>query len=89
MTPIQASKKSDEKIVYNNLRDDRVKQLPKFKFGQLVRTADIKRVFSEGDSTNWRLNYIQSLKIFTILYHHIELTIYLRDIMKIYYYLLN
>ena len=89
MTPIQASKKSDEKIVYNNLRDDRVKQLPKFKFGQLVRTADIKRVFSEGDSTNWRINYIQSLKLFTRLYHHIELTIYLRDIMKIYYYLLN
>ena len=45
MTPIQASKKSNEKIVYNNLRDDRVKQLPKFKLGQLVRTADIKRVF--------------------------------------------
>ena len=31
ITPIQASKKSNEKIVYNNLRDDRVKQLPKFK----------------------------------------------------------
>ena len=29
------------------------KQKPKFKLGQLVRTADIERVFSEGDSTNW------------------------------------
>ena len=53
MTPIQASKKSNEKQVYSNLRDDRVKQKPKFMLGQLVRTADIKRVFSKGDSTNW------------------------------------
>ena len=53
MTPIQASKKSNEKEVYSNLRDDRVKQKPKFKLGQLVRTADIKRVFSKGDSTNY------------------------------------
>ena len=29
---------------------------PKFKLGQLVRTADIKRVFSNGDSTNWSIN---------------------------------
>ena len=60
MTPIQASKISNGKIEYNNLRDDRVKQLSKFKLGQLVRTADIKRVFSKGDSTNW------SYKLYTI-----------------------
>ena len=53
MTPIQASKKSNEKLVLDNLRDDREKQKPKFKLGQLVRTADIKRVFSKGDSTNY------------------------------------
>ena len=53
MTPIQASKKSNQKLVYNNLKDDRDKQLPEYKLGQLVRTADIKRVFSKGDSTNW------------------------------------
>ena len=53
MTPIQASKKAYEKEVFSNLRDDRVKRQPKFKLGQLVRTADIKRVFSKGDSTNW------------------------------------
>ena len=60
MTPIQASKKSNEKEVYSNLRDDRVKQKPKFHLSQLVRTADIKRVFSKGDSTNW------SYKLYTI-----------------------
>ena len=51
MTPIQASKKSNEKVFYNNHRDNREVRKPKFKLGQLVRTADIKRVFSKGDST--------------------------------------
>ena len=60
MTPVQASKKSNEKLVYSNLRDDRVKQKPKFKLRQLVRTAYIKRVFSKGDSTNY------SYKLYTI-----------------------
>ena len=60
MTPIQASKKSNEKIIFDNLKDDRVKQKPKFKLGQLVRVADIKKVFSKGDSTNY------SYKIYTI-----------------------
>ena len=56
MIPIQASKKSNEKIIFDNLRDDRQKQRPKFKLGDLVRTADIKKVFSKGDSTNWSYN---------------------------------
>ena len=60
MTPVQASKKSNENIVYNNLQDKRVKQQPKYKLGQLVRTADIKKVFSKSDSTNW------SYKLYTI-----------------------
>ena len=60
MTPIQASKKSKEKVVYSNLQGQRVGQKPKFKLSQLVRTADIKRFFSKGDSTNW------SYKLYTI-----------------------
>ena len=60
MTPNQASKKVNENLVYSNLQDQRVKQAPKYKLGQLVRTADIKRVFSKGDSTNW------SYKLYTI-----------------------
>ena len=51
ITPIQASKKSSEKIVFSNLQDRRDKQQPKYKLRQLVRTADIKRNFSKGDST--------------------------------------
>ena len=49
MTPIQATRNSNEKEVYSNLRDNREKETPKNKLGQLVRTVDIKRVFSKGD----------------------------------------
>ena len=52
MTPNQASKKSNGRKVYSNLQNRRVRQKPKFKLGNLVRTADIKKVFSKGDSTN-------------------------------------
>ena len=60
MTPNQASKKSNEKIVYNNLKDNREAQKPKFKLGDLVRTSDFKKVFTKGDSTNY------SYKLYTI-----------------------
>ena len=60
MTPIQASKKSNERKVYSNLKDNREVRKPKFKLGQLIRTADIKKVFSKGDSTNY------SYQIYTI-----------------------
>ena len=53
MTPNQASKKINENLVFSNLQDRRVKQQPKYNLGQLVRTADIKKVFSKGDSTNY------------------------------------
>ena len=60
ITPIKASKKVNEKEVFSNLKDSRKIRKPKFKLGQLVRTADIKRVFNKGDSTNW------SYKLYTI-----------------------
>ena len=60
MNPIDASKKSNERKVYSTLQDKREIQTPKYKLGQLVRRADIKRIFSKGDSTNW------SYKLYTI-----------------------
>ena len=60
MTPNQASKKVNEKIVYSNLQDKRKKLTPKYKLGELVRTADIKKVLSTGDSTSY------SYKLYTI-----------------------
>ena len=56
MTPIQASEKSNEKLVCSNLRGDRIKTKPKSKLGDRIRTADFKRVFSKGDSTNYSYN---------------------------------
>ena len=56
MTPVQASKKPNERQVYTNLQAKRVRRKPNFDLGDLVRTADIKRVFSKGDSTNWSYN---------------------------------
>ena len=61
MTTIQAFKKSIKKLVFDNLKDDRETQQPKYKLGQLVRTSDIKRVFSKGDSTNY------SYELYTII----------------------
>ena len=55
-TPNQASKKTNERKVSSNLQDRRVKQQPNYNLGQLVRTADFKKVFSKGVSTNY--NYI-------------------------------
>ena len=60
MTPFQASKKSNKKEVYWNPKVNREIQKPNYKLGQLVRTADIKRFFSRGDSTN------RSYKLYTI-----------------------
>ena len=53
LTPIQASLKKNEKIVVSNLQGKKDKRTPKFKLGDLVRTADFKKVFSQGDCTNW------------------------------------
>ena len=60
ITPVQVSKKADEKLFYSNIQYRRVKHQPKFKLRQLVRTTDIKRVFSKGDSTNF------SYRLYTI-----------------------
>ena len=51
MTPNQTSTKLNERKVFSILQNRRDKELPKNKLGQLVRTADIKRVFGKRDST--------------------------------------
>ena len=53
LTPIQAIMKKNEGFVYKNLLDKRKKIKPKFQINDLVRTADLKRTFSKGDTTNW------------------------------------
>ena len=53
LTPFQASLKKNEGFVYKNLLDKRKKVTPNFQINTLVRTADLKETFSEGDTTNW------------------------------------
>ena len=50
---IQASLKENEGFVCYNLLDKRKKIKPKSQVNDLVRTADSKRTFSKGDTTNW------------------------------------
>ena len=53
MTPIHASLKKNEGYVYKNSLDKRKKIKPKLQINDLVRTADLKKTFSKGDTTNW------------------------------------
>ena len=53
LSPKDASLKKNEGYVYKNLLDKRKKVKPKFQINDLVRTADLKRTFSKGDTTNW------------------------------------
>ena len=51
MPPVPSSSKTNEKKVFSDLQYEREKQ--KLHLRQLVSSADIKKVFSERDSTNW------------------------------------
>ena len=53
LSPKDASLKKNEGYVYKNLLDKRKKIKPKYEIGDLVRTADLKKTFSKGDTTNW------------------------------------
>ena len=53
LSPKDASLKKNEGLVYKNLLDKRKKVKPKYEIGDLVRTADLKKTFSKGDTTKW------------------------------------
>ena len=74
LTPIQASLKKNEGYVYKNLLDKRNKIKPKFQINDLVRTADLKKTFSIGDTTNWSYKLYKITEIIkdTIPSYHID-----------------
>ena len=74
LTPIQASLKKNEGYVYKNLLDKRKKVKPKFQINDLVRTADLKKTFSKGDTTNWSYKLYKITEIIkdTIPSYHID-----------------
>ena len=53
LSPKDASLKKNKGFVYKNLLDKRKKVKPKYEIGDLIRTADLKKTFSKGDTTNW------------------------------------
>ena len=53
MTPVQASLKKDEKVVFDNLQDKRKKRRSLYDVEDLVKTADIEKVFRKDDSSKW------------------------------------
>ena len=63
MTPIEASLKENEGYVDNNLLDKRKKVKGKFQINDLVRTADLKKTFSKGDTTNWSYKLYRNTKV--------------------------
>ena len=74
LTPIQASLKRNEGYVYKILLDKRKKVKPKFQINDLVITADLKRTFSKGDTTNWSYKLYKFTEIIndTIPTYHID-----------------
>ena len=69
-----ASLKKNEGYVYKNLIDKRKKVKPKFQINDLVRTTDLKRTFSKGDTTKWsyKLYKISEIIKDTIPSYHID-----------------
>ena len=74
LSPKDASLKKNEGLVYKNLLDKRKKVKPKYEIGDLVRTADLKKTFSKGDTTNWSYKLYKITEIIndTIPSYHID-----------------
>ena len=66
--------KNNDGFVYRNLLDKREKITPKFQINNLVRTADLKKTFSKGDTTNWSYKLYKITEIIndTIPSYHID-----------------
>ena len=52
LPPNQASLRKNKEYAFKNLLDKRKKVKPKFQLKDLVRTADLKRTISKGDTIN-------------------------------------
>ena len=63
LSPKDASLKKNEGYVYKNLLDKRKKIKPKYEIGNLVRTGDLKKTFSKGDTTNWSYKLYKNTEI--------------------------
>ena len=71
MKPFDASKKITDKTVLENILDKRKNRKPQFQFGDLIRTADMKKTFFRNKMQQTsQIIYTQQLKQFKIKIHH-------------------
>ena len=63
LMPTQVSSKKIEGFVYKSLLDKRKKINPKCQVNDLVRTTDLKKTFSKGDTTNWSYKWYKTTEI--------------------------
>ena len=81
LKPTEASLKKDEGFVYHSLIDKRKKVKPKYKIHNVVRTADLTRTFSKGDTNNWLFKLYKTREIM-IQYQTIKSINFPKDVMK-------
>ena len=77
MTPIEASKKKNEGIVYYNLygKTNQTQTKPKFKAGDIVRISKYKRkLFDKGYTPNWTEEIFLISKVFNTNPYTYEIT---------------
>ena len=77
MTPIEASKKKNEGIVYHNLygKTNQTHTKPKFKAGDTVRISKYKRkLFDKGYTPNWTEEIFLISKVFNANPYTYEIT---------------
>ena len=84
MNPIQAIKKSNEKLLINNLQDRRVRQQSKFKLGNYFEPQILKESLARVIVQIGGLYYIQLLRSYMMPNLAAELTIYQRDLTRTY-----
>ena len=64
LTSFQGSLKKNEGYIYKNLINKRKEIKPKYEIGILVKTADLNKTFSKGDTTNWPYKIFKFTEIF-------------------------
>ena len=74
MTPIEGSKKINEKKIKNIYNFEKTKKLGKFKIGDRVRISLEKNIFEKGYDTNWtqEIFIIYNIKYSNVTYYYLK-----------------
>ena len=86
LTSMQASFKKNESYAYKNLLDKRKRKLPGIQINNLVRVADLKKMFSKSDLglINWSYKVYKNKKRLMIQYRVIAMMFLKKDILNHY-----